>query len=108
MYCVRPLICCVPVIATPVGGVPEIIKHRQTSILGPARDSVSLAKAIGDVLNPTSDLVLHMVDQAEAAAKNMVWEMNGQTIIAVYQDILTKFTVTHKRGLPAAPLEGSF
>src|SRR5262249_4305909 len=101
------MICRTPLIATPVGGVPEIIKHRQTGMLVPAKNSVSLAKAIGDVLNPSSDFVLDMVDRAEAAAKNMAWETSARKTIAVYQDTLTNFTTTQKRGLPT-PLEGSF
>jgi glycosyltransferase involved in cell wall biosynthesis len=100
------MICRVPVIATPVGGVPEIIKHQQTGILVPAKDSVSLAKAIGDVLNPTSDFVLDMVDRAESEAKNMAWETNAKKTIAVYQDVLTNFTTTQKRRL-TTPIEGS-
>jgi teichuronic acid biosynthesis glycosyltransferase TuaC len=101
------MICRVPAVATSVGGVPEIVKHRETGILVPAGDSVSLAKAIGDVLHPTSDFVLDMVDRAEAAAKNMAWKTNAQKMIAVYQDALTNFTTTQKRGLPTTPLQGA-
>lgn len=84
------MICRAPVIATPVGGVPEIIKHRETGMLVPARDSVLLAKAIGDVLNPTSDIVLEMVNRAEAAAKNMAWETHARQMIGVYHDALAR------------------
>ena len=68
---------------------------------------MSLAKAIGDVLHPTSDFVLDMLDRAEAAAKSMTWETNSRKTIAVYQDALTNFTMTQKRGFPT-PLEDTF
>jgi glycosyltransferase involved in cell wall biosynthesis len=44
------LSCQTPVITTPVGGIPEIIKNHQTGILIPPGDSNSLAKAINFLL----------------------------------------------------------
>jgi len=44
------LACETPVIATPVGGVPEIIKTHETGILVPPGDSNRLAKAINFLL----------------------------------------------------------
>ena len=84
------MICRVPIIATPVGGIPEIIKDRQTGILVPVRDSTALAHAIQDVLNPSSDFLSEMVDRADNAAKNMAWETNARQMIAVYQDALAE------------------
>jgi glycosyltransferase involved in cell wall biosynthesis len=84
------MICRVPIIATPVGGIPEIIKHRQTGILVPVRDSTALAQAIQDVLNPSSDFLSEMVNRADNAAKNMAWESNARQMIAVYQDALAE------------------
>lgn len=36
----------IPVVATSVGGIPEIVKNNQTGILVPAKDSRSLAQAV--------------------------------------------------------------
>jgi len=44
------LSCGTPVIATPVGGVPEIIKNHETGILVPPGNSIQLAKAIDYLL----------------------------------------------------------
>ena len=41
----------VPVVATAVGGVPEIVSHDESALLVPANDSLSLAKAIGRILS---------------------------------------------------------
>jgi glycosyltransferase involved in cell wall biosynthesis len=40
----------VPVVATDVGGVPEIVQNEQSALLVPARDSTGLAEAIARVL----------------------------------------------------------
>jgi glycosyltransferase involved in cell wall biosynthesis len=66
------------------------VEHRQTGVLVAARDSVALAKAIEDTLNPTIDFVSDMVDRAEKTAKNMTWETSARQMIALYQDALTK------------------
>jgi len=35
-----------PVVGTPVGGIPEVVKHRETGFLVPPKDSESLAEAV--------------------------------------------------------------
>jgi glycosyltransferase involved in cell wall biosynthesis len=39
-----------PVVATRVGGLPEVVAHRETGLLVPARDPASLAEAIIELL----------------------------------------------------------
>ena len=41
----------VPVVATAVGGIPEIVTDRETALLVPARDPVALATAIAQLLS---------------------------------------------------------
>ncbi|MEM2780974.1 MAG: glycosyltransferase family 4 protein [Candidatus Bathyarchaeia archaeon] len=50
MTILEALSCKTPVIATPVGGVPEIIKNHETGILVPPGNSIQLAKAIDYLL----------------------------------------------------------
>ncbi|MGO9829543.1 MAG: N-acetyl-alpha-D-glucosaminyl L-malate synthase BshA [Myxococcaceae bacterium] len=40
----------VPVVATRVGGVPEVVRHSETGLLVPARDPKALASAVLDLL----------------------------------------------------------
>ena len=35
-----------PIVATPIGGIPEIIKHRETGLLVPPRDGKAMAEAV--------------------------------------------------------------
>ncbi|HUR16121.1 MAG TPA: glycosyltransferase family 4 protein, partial [Candidatus Limnocylindrales bacterium] len=48
-----------PVVATRVGGVPEMIEHRRTGLLVPPRDPAALADAIATVLtdHPLADMI---------------------------------------------------
>jgi len=39
-----------PVVATPVGGIPELIAEGRTGRLAPVRDAAALAAAVGEVL----------------------------------------------------------
>ena len=42
--------CGVPVVATAIGGIPEIVRHGVTGWLVPSKDSLALAQAIEQVL----------------------------------------------------------
>ena len=48
-----------PVVATAVGGVPEMVEHEQTGLLVPPRDPVALGSAIARVLtdHPLADML---------------------------------------------------
>jgi glycosyltransferase involved in cell wall biosynthesis len=75
------LSCETPVIATPVGGIPEIIKNHRTGILIPTDDSIRLAEAIQYLLE-NKDVRLKMGHEGrtlvtkyhslEAAAKKLI------------------------------------
>lgn len=52
----------VPVVATGVGGTPEVIEHGQSGLLVPARDDGALADAIGRVLE-NDVLAARLADQ---------------------------------------------
>ena len=62
------LSCKTPVIATPVGGVPEIIKNHETGILFPPGDIIRLAEAI-DYLLENEDIRLKMACRGRILVK---------------------------------------
>ncbi|MCA1594110.1 MAG: glycosyltransferase [Acidobacteria bacterium] len=55
----------VPVVATAVGGVPEMVRHEESALLVPARASRQLAAALGRVLSET-ELARRLADRAFA------------------------------------------
>ena len=48
------MMCQVPIVATPVGGIPELIKHRDTGLLVTTGDAVALGQAIDLLLTDTA------------------------------------------------------
>ena len=57
----------VPIVATAVGGVPEILMHEQTALLVAPQDSESLAAAIGRILNDSE-----LAERVSANASTLV------------------------------------
>lgn len=78
----------VPVVATRVGGVPEIVRHEDTGLLVPPEDAQALAQGITR-LNQDADLRAHLVTNgerlytAELTARSMV-----EHTLALYQHCL--------------------
>ncbi len=79
----------VPVVATAVGGVPEIIKDGQTGFLVPPRDPPAMAK-----------LLLHVCQHTDQAAKvaeaalqyvndNLTFDKQYQELTAIYRELLS-------------------
>jgi teichuronic acid biosynthesis glycosyltransferase TuaC len=82
------MMCRAPVVATAVGGIPEIVKHRSTGLLVQPRDPASLAQAICFALQDNADIQI-MVDRAEDAARaELTWEANARKTVEVYREAL--------------------
>lgn len=78
----------VPIAATAVGGVPEILEHEHTGLLVPARQPAAMAEAIRRLLG---DGMLRA--QLASAARHRVGvrftpQMYYQSLVTVYQEIL--------------------
>ena len=71
----------VPVVATAVGAVPELVLHEQTGLVVPAADSAALARAVLTYLAKPKEQVRNMV----AAARKRVEETFAADIIARQQ-----------------------
>jgi glycosyltransferase involved in cell wall biosynthesis len=74
-----------PVVATPVGGIPEAVKQGETGYLVPPGDSDSLADAVIKLLQNT-DLRREMGRKAlEKAQSDLSWQEIAHKIQAVYR-----------------------
>jgi len=77
-----------PVVATRVGGIPEIIEHEKTGLLVPPGDHAALAGAILDILeNPEKAAALAYAGR-EAAHERFTAERMVEGTIAVYENLL--------------------
>jgi len=90
--------CRLPVVATKVGGIPEVVRHRETGLLVPPRNPSALAKAILKLYNDRELAsrfgqrgyqVVHQKFSAEAMAER---------IILLYEDLgLRKWIKLHEQ-----------
>ncbi|MBN2119682.1 MAG: glycosyltransferase family 4 protein [Candidatus Omnitrophica bacterium] len=79
-----------PVVATAVGGVPEVVKDGITGILVNARDPKALAEAIIKILDDNS-LRRHMSEEAKKFVKDKFsLEQMIEKISRLYEELLTK------------------
>jgi glycosyltransferase involved in cell wall biosynthesis len=74
-----------PIVATSVGGVPEIATHEETALLVPARDPEAMAEAIARMLNDR-ELRLRLAARARTVAETAYSpEAYCESMIAVYE-----------------------
>jgi len=77
-----------PIVATRVGGVPEIVTHEETALLVPPRDPESLAKAIVRVLDETA-LRTQLAESARAVAETVYSpEAYARSMVGLYMRLL--------------------
>ena len=81
--------CARPVLASRVGGLPELIEDGVTGRLTPPHDPVSLAAAIGDLLaNPANATRLGEAARGWVLDANLTWEDHARRLLAVYSQVL--------------------
>src|SRR5262245_11309589 len=75
-----------PVVATNVGGNPELVEHGETGMLIPVADPLSIAKAIRSYLFDRDKLVRH----GGAGRKRAVSQFSIETMVSGYLDVYDK------------------
>jgi len=79
----------VPVVATAVGGVPEIVANEESALLVPANDPAALATAIARLLND-AELGHHLTNKAaETVSKNHSPDEYTRSLIAIYDEVVS-------------------
>lgn len=74
-----------PVVATRVGGIPEIVKHDENGILVPPNDPQKLADAINDLLVNKTQRERLASNAYEYIIKNFSWEILLPKYIELYE-----------------------
>lgn len=78
----------VPVIASNVGGIPDIIKDNETGILVPEKDSDALSKAIINILKNEESIRRLIKNAKEHIKENFSWE----TVISKLDELYSAFS----------------
>lgn len=87
-----------PVVATKVGGVPEVITHGQTGLLVEAKDSHALADAIEQLIS-NKDMALYIGNSArKLVEQKFTLQQMADTTMNIYQELILKKGLTP--GLP--------
>jgi len=79
----------VPVVATNVGGLPEVVDHGKTGYLERVGDTAAMAKDVLEILT-TPGLRLEMGRQARAKAEQFEMSAIGNQYLELYQKLLNE------------------
>ena len=78
----------IPVVATNVGGIPELVTHEKTGILIPSDDPQKLVDAINNLLED-KEYAKNLTNAAyEFVLKNMTWDVILPKYIKFYNELL--------------------
>ena len=78
----------VPVIATNVGGIPELIKNNETGIIVPPEDPSKLAQAVNELLSDKEKAEKLAANGNTFVKNNMTWDVILPKYIKFYEDLL--------------------
>ena len=78
----------VPVIATNVGGIPELIKNNETGILVPPENPSKLAQAVNELLSDKEKATKLAINGNTFVKNNMTWDVILPKYIQFYEDLL--------------------
>ena len=89
----------VPVVASNVGGIPDVVLHGRTGLLVPPKEPAALAAAIQHLLrNP--ELAERLAEQGLAHVREYFdWGRITRLWLDTYRTALTSYECRHRRGL---------
>lgn len=73
-----------PVVSTPVGCAPSLVRDGDTGRLVPARDAAAMAAALGEMLNDEPGR-RRVGDAAAEAVRGMTWRATAEATVAAYE-----------------------
>jgi glycosyltransferase involved in cell wall biosynthesis len=87
---VEPLLSGVPVVATNVGGLPDLIQDGKTGWLVPPRDPAALARAVLEALENKDEARRRTIEGQKLARNLFDVERTGREVAAIYERILER------------------
>ena len=78
----------IPVIATNVGGIPEIINHNESGILIPTEDPLTLVESVNTLLNDDSKIKILTENAFKFVIKNYSWDNLLPKYVNFYKKLL--------------------
>jgi glycosyltransferase involved in cell wall biosynthesis len=83
----------VPVVSTDVGGIPYLVKHRDTALLVPVGDQSAMAGAALEILGDPN-LSRRMTNAGRTLAQQYAWSTVRRTLLKLYQELITRAAST--------------
>jgi glycosyltransferase involved in cell wall biosynthesis len=85
------LACEVPVVATDVGGVPELMVDGETGYLVPAKNSAELSRKINKLLEDKNQREnMGKLGRKSIIQRGLTWEAHAKKTVDIYSEILEK------------------
>ena len=78
----------IPVVATNVGGIPELVKNNETGLLVPANNPQKLAESVNKLLENKQNANQLAKSGYEFIIKNMTWDVILPKYIEFYENLL--------------------
>jgi len=99
------MLCRTPIVASAVGGTPEIIRNGETGQLVPPSNIDELSLAIASVLSAEPARNAFVLDRAQKLAQeSLTWEINAHRTLELYEAALAHYAFQVSEVMPALNL----
>jgi glycosyltransferase involved in cell wall biosynthesis len=85
---VEAMACGLPVVATRVGGIPEVVEDGVTGLLVPPNDPEALAEGINSLLEDPDRMKAMGARGRERAKEHFTWDTVAKRLVSLYTEVL--------------------
>jgi len=79
------MLCRIPIVATDVGGIPELLSHGKNAWMVPRGNVTALARGIETMLSRGDQVENIVIEAQRAASAGYTWAANAERTLAVYR-----------------------